>query len=70
MTTKEYQDYNQKAINGTLADDLNPIFILSMTNSQLLVDVLAGKYDLKELAKRELENRGLDNNGKWVGFKK
>lgn len=70
MTKETYQNYQDKATNGTLSDERNPIFILSSTHSDLLADVVAGKIDLLELAKRELANRGLNYNGEWVGFKK
>jgi hypothetical protein len=51
------------------SDDLNPNFILSTTATELLCDIVNGKIDPIALAKKELDNRGLDNNGKWVGFK-
>lgn len=69
MTNKTYQNYQDKATNGTLSDERNPIFILSSTHSDLLADVVSGKIDLVALAKRELANRGLNKNGEWVGFK-
>ena len=68
MTRKEYKNWNNKAESGTVADELNPAFILSSVSSELLSQVIKGKIDLQELAKREMENRGLDVNGKWVGF--
>ena len=51
-------------------DELNQDFILSSTFTELLLKIVKGEIDTKELAKRELENRGLDINGKWVGFGK
>ena len=53
-----------------LSDDLNPDFLFSGTFTELLSKIAKGEIDPKELAKKELENRGLDINGKWVGFKK
>lgn len=68
MTRKEYKNWNNKAEFGTVADELNPAFILSSVSSELLTQIIKGEIDLQELAKREMENRGLDENGKWVGF--
>ena len=43
--------------------------VLSLFDTDILVAVMNGKIDLNKAALRELRNRGLDNNGKWVGFK-
>jgi hypothetical protein len=51
------------------SDDENPTYIFSMTSNQVLVDALKGDFDLVYLVRMELANRGLDRNGKWVGFK-
>ena len=51
-----------------LCDDLNPIYIFSITHTELLVKAAKGEIDIKALAIKELKNRGLDINGKWVGF--
>ena len=56
-------------INAAM-DELNQDFILSSTFTELLLKIVKGEIDTKELAKRELENRGLNINGKWVGFGK
>jgi len=69
MTRKELKKWNDKAVKGTVSDELNPAFMLSGINSELLSKVIKGEIDLQELAKREMENRGLNENGKWVGFK-
>jgi hypothetical protein len=68
MTRKEMNEWNLKAESGILDDELNPAFILSLTATELLSQVAKGKINLQELAKRELENRGCDINGLWVGF--
>ncbi len=70
MTRTDYRLYNSKAESGTLQDEVNPIFILNSTATTLLTQVINGEIDLKELAKRELENRGLNAAGQWVGFNK
>ena len=51
-------------------DELNPIFVFGMTNTQLLVEALKGDFDIKYMLRRELANRGLDENGIWIGFDK
>jgi hypothetical protein len=50
-------------------DAENPQFIFSMTDTQLLIDVIKGTIDINQLAKIELANRGLNMDGAWVGFK-
>jgi len=49
-------------------DDDNPSFIFSLTSNQLLSEAIKGDFDLIYLVRRELANRGLDSNGRWVGF--
>jgi hypothetical protein len=44
--------------------------VISLFDTDILVEVVNGKIDLNELAWKELSNRGLDKNGKWVGFDK
>ncbi|MBL7901592.1 MAG: hypothetical protein JNK73_06330 [Bacteroidia bacterium] len=51
-------------------DDLNPKFIFSTTATALLIEALKGGFDLKHLIRQELANRGVDDNGNWVGFEK
>jgi hypothetical protein len=61
MMTKDYE---------SRADDINPRFIFSTTATALLVEALRGDFDLKQLIRRELANRGLNAEGNWVGFDK
>jgi len=51
-------------------DDQNPDFLFHTTSIVVLVEALRGDFDLKYMIRRELANRGLDQNGKWVGFDK
>jgi hypothetical protein len=51
------------------SDDLNPIYLFHMTATDLLVAIVKKQINPVELANKELINRGLDENGKWVGFK-
>jgi hypothetical protein len=59
-----------KAYTPTSGDDYNPNFLFSGTYTELLCAIANGHIDPKELAHKELRNRGLDNSGQWVGFDK
>jgi len=52
-----------------LPDELNQDYIFSLTFNELLVKIANGEIDAIELAKIQLSNRGLNENGEWVGFK-
>ncbi|WP_209864184.1 hypothetical protein [Chitinophaga sp. OAE865] len=69
MTEDQIDFYRQAAINGSLPDELNPIYIFSLTKVDLLVMIASQKLDASFLALKELEQRGLDQHGVWVGFK-
>ena len=51
-------------------DDLNPNLIFQTIDIGLLLDAMFEIIDLKEIAKQELINRGLDYSGEYIGFKK
>ena len=51
-----------------LSDELNPQYMFALTYTELLVKALNGEIDLEMLARQEMANRGLDKDGKWVGF--
>ena len=70
MTTEQYKQFQQAADIGTIKDDVNPIFIFSMTATELLTKIVSGEINAVELAAIELQNRGLDMSGKWIGFRK
>lgn len=53
-----------------MSDDLNPAYIFQTIAAQILASIARGDVDPVVLAKRELASRGLDQNGKWVGFAK
>ena len=52
MTRKEMKDWNAKAQAGTVKDELNPAFILSLTATELLSKIAKGEINLQELAKK------------------
>lgn len=51
------------------SDDLNPRYMFQMIATDLLVAIVKGQIDPVELAQKELRNRGLDENGRWIGLK-
>jgi hypothetical protein len=54
--------------NGTIKDDENPAFMLSGVQTSLLAMIAKGEISAQFLACQELANRGLDLDGKWIGF--
>lgn len=71
MTTEEQiLEWNRSAIRGQIPDDENPIFIFHQTSTDLLVDMLSGKINVKALIKHQLKCRGFDQTGRFVGFNK
>jgi len=69
MTTLEYNHYRTAAALGLIPDEENPIFLFSQTNKDLLCDIIHGKIDAVELACIELKNRGLNQEGRFDGWK-
>ncbi|MBU1674977.1 hypothetical protein KKA85_04270 [bacterium] len=66
-------DTTRQRLRAQLADpdirDLqNPAFLFSTTTTDLLLAIAGGLIDPVRLARRELANRGLDANGRWIGF--
>ena len=58
----------QDFANAKREDALNADFLFSGTATDLLTQIVNGLIDPKELAWKELRNRGRDANGLWVGF--
>lgn len=56
--------------NAKNEDETNPNYLFNLTYTELLVKIVNGEIDAKQLAEAQLKNRGLDNTGNWVGFKK
>lgn len=53
-----------------ISDDENPEFIFATTHTTLLCRAVKGEIDLLALAKKQLRNRGFNEDGAWVGFNK
>ena len=51
------------------SDDLNSKYLFKGIATDLLVAIVNKQIDSVELANKELDNRGLDATGKWIGFK-
>ena len=51
-----------------MKDEQNPAYLFSGTDTQLLSLIVKGEIDPVLFAKRELSNRGLNDNGEWIGF--
>ena len=58
----------KKYIPKNESDDLNPKYLFQGIATDLLVAIVNKQIDPVELASKELDNRGLDSTGKWVGF--
>lgn len=55
--------------NTELRDEQNPEMMFNMTHVDLLVKIANGEIDPIALAKKQLQQRGLDTKGNWVGNK-
>ena len=51
-----------------MKDEKNPKFLFSLTDVDLLLAIAKDQIDPVDLAKKELANRGLGSDGKWMGF--
>jgi hypothetical protein len=67
MKTKESNEKNLQRFDGR-PDETDPRHIFSMTATQLLTEALKGEFSIEYLVRRELANRGVNQDGIWVGF--
>ncbi len=51
-------------------DDMNPRFLFNNTYTPLLVKIASGEIDAQALALLQLEHRGRNAKGEFVGYKK
>ena len=49
-------------------DEVNPTIAFQCMSSELISKFAKGEYDIDFYLRMELANRGLDINGKWIGF--
>ena len=48
-------------------DELNPELMFNMTASELLVKAAKGEIDIQKLIRKELSDRGIDDQRNWIG---
>jgi hypothetical protein len=51
-----------------IEDELNPQYLFNLTATELLVQIANGTIDAKKIASQQLQSRGLNLKGVWVGF--
>lgn len=77
-TTEKIRNLQMVKVTGSLPpeteaeilhDEENPEFLFSTTWTNLLIKIAKGEVDAEFYARRELANRGLSLNGRWIGFK-
>lgn len=55
---------------NNLPDDENPAYTFQVIKTSILLKAAKGEIDLRDLATRELAERGLSiETGLWIGFK-
>lgn len=52
----------------SLPDETNPQFLLSLASKEVLLAAARGELDVMRLVREQLAARGLDLDGRWVGF--
>lgn len=69
MNQQELNYYKTAASLGLIPDEENPLFLFNGTSKDILLDIISGKIDAIEMARFEMEARGLDvNTGNWIGW--
>ena len=69
MTKQEVNYYKAAASLDLMPDEENPIFFFNSAHKDLLMDIITGKLDARQLARMEMRNRGLDTTtGKFIGW--
>lgn len=69
MTQEELNYYKAAASLGLIEDQINPIFLFSQCHKDILMDIINGKIDAVEMARIEMQNRGLDERtGRYIGW--
>ena len=69
MAQLNFTELEYNSLAGRMPDNENPIFIFTLTDKKNLLAILNDELDIKELVKYELKNRGMNENGNFVGFK-
>lgn len=69
MTQEQITKYQQAARDGSLPEEENPLFLFSKTSTNLLAKLLTKEFNIQALVRMQLRERGVDDKGRWVGFK-
>lgn len=70
MTREQIEAYSEAMEKGSIPDNRNPLNILRGVHASLLIKIIEHAFDVVAIARYELRNRGLDEQGMWVGNKK
>lgn len=70
MTQEQITKYEQAAKDGSLPEEENPLFLFGATSTGLLVRALNKEFDITMLIRLQLCTRGVDEQGRWIGFEK
>ena len=68
MTQYDINQLKAAASLGLIPDEENCLFLFSNTHTDILVDILSGTIDAKQLARFELQCRGRNERGQFIGF--
>ena len=49
-------------------DDDNPNFLFNGISNSMLIQLVKKEIDIDKIIKQELQDRGLNQDGVWVGF--
>lgn len=58
----------EECFQPNIDDEINPDHMFSLTATELLCKIVSGEIDPKVFAWNQLRKRGMDAEGKWVGF--
>ena len=50
-----------------IPDELNPDLMLNTIASELLIKIAKGEIDIQELVRKQLSDRGIDDQRNWIG---
>lgn len=53
-----------------IPDELNPDLMLNITASELLIKVAKGEIDIQKMVRKQLSDRGIDDQRNWIGPEK
>jgi len=68
MIDKQITEWRRAAMEGTLPDEENPLFIFNSTSTNLLIKMVTGEIDAVKLMLHQLGSRCYDQAGRYKGF--